>query len=121
MDQVAIVVRVDRGLMWRIPLVENESFGIGRSSDNKVHLEGEDSVSRQHAALRWRNGVHELGVGRYANNGIFVNGRDTTQEVVRLDVGDEVRCANVVLRYFVGDGAAQRAEQAMAAHVAGES
>ena len=121
MEQVAFVVRIDRRMMWRISLVESELFGIGRSSDNHVHLDGEDSVSRQHAALRWRNGAHELGVGRYANNGIFVNGRDTTQEVVRLVDGDEVRCANVVLRYFVGDGAAQRAEQAMATLVASDA
>ncbi|HPH64545.1 MAG TPA: hypothetical protein PLF40_02330 [Kofleriaceae bacterium] len=50
-----------------------------------------------------------------------MNGRDTTQEVVRLVDGDEVRCANVVLRYFVGDGAAQRAEQAMATLVASDA
>ena len=121
MEQVAIVVRVDRQMMWRIPLIENQSFGIGRSSDNHVCLDGEISVSRQHAALRWRNGAHELGVGRYANNGIFVNGRDTTQEVVRLVDGDEVRCANVVLRYFVGDGAEARAEQAMATLVTSDA
>ncbi|HPH64544.1 MAG TPA: hypothetical protein PLF40_02325 [Kofleriaceae bacterium] len=42
MEQVAIVVRVDQRLIWRIPLIENQSFGIGRSSDNHVHLDGED-------------------------------------------------------------------------------
>jgi hypothetical protein len=50
-----------------------------------------------------------------------VNGRDTTQEVVRLVDGDEVRCANVVLRYFVGDGAEARAEQAMATLVTSDA
>lgn len=112
MDSVAILVRIDNGTMWPIPQIENQAYGIGRATDNWVALPEEQSISRHHAVLQWRPGGHQLKVGRYATNGIFVNGRDTSQAIVQLTDFDTVQCANVRFRYLLGVDAALRAAQA---------
>lgn len=111
MEPVAILVRIDNGTMWSIPQIENQAYGIGRSTDNWVALPQEQSISRHHAVLLWQPGGHQLKVGRYANNGIFVNGRDTTRGVIQLSDFDTVQFANVRFRYLIGTDAALRAAQ----------
>ncbi len=119
MEPVAILVRVDTGTMWQLPQIENQTYGIGRSTDNWVALPEEQFISRRHAVLQWQPGGHQLKVGRYANNGISVNGRDTSQAIVQLTDFDTVQCANVRFRYLLGADAALRAAQvAQAATVA---
>lgn len=111
MDSVAILVRIDNGTVWHLPQIENQTYGIGRSTTNLVALPEEQSISRHHAVLQWRPGGHELKVGRYASNAIFVNGRDTSQAIVQLTDFDTVQCGNVRFRYLLGADAALRAAQ----------
>ena len=111
MESVAILVRVDNGTMWPIPQIENQAYSIGRSTDNWVALPEEQSISRHHAVLLWQPGGHQLKVGRYATNGIFVNGRDISRATVQLADCDTVQFANVRFRYLLGVDAGLRAAQ----------
>ena len=109
----ATLVRLDRpGPIWDLPaLPADQRVVIGRGTTAAVHVQS-DMVSRHHAGLYWRGSGHVLrDLG--SENGTYVDDR-MIDEVLLAD-GDEFRAGNVILQYFTGPGARERADEALAA------
>lgn len=105
----AAIARVDVPMFWDLSgePVEDGHY-IGRSTDAAVRLE-DGSVARRHARLVWREGRHVIDDLSSAN-GIYVDG-ERAQHAPLTD-GAELIVGRVVLRYFVGHGAIDRAHAA---------
>jgi len=106
----AIFARLDRPEIFEIPsMPADERLFIGRGADNPIRLSS-GTVARTHAILHWRNGAHEIEDTR-STNGILRG----TERVTRtaLHDGDELILGAVILRYFVGEGAHDRAQAAI--------
>jgi hypothetical protein len=91
-----------------LPIDERVVFG--RGSQLAVRIDS-PHVARWHGALYWRGDYHEL---RWlgGTNGIVRAGE--WLEIAALVDGDELVCGDVVVRYFIGPGARERAEAACA-------
>ena len=111
-SQRAAFARIDQhGPIWDIPSVPAEQPAhIGRVNDNLIALPAERTVSRRQCELTWREGQHhvrELG----STNGILVENVRVAES--KLVDGNELRAGAVILQYFVGPGARERAEAAV--------
>jgi uncharacterized protein (TIGR02996 family) len=82
---------------------------IGRVVDCHVQVD-DQTVSRRQCELLWR-GDHHLVKDNASANGICVDGK-RVEEGTLVD-GSELIAGRVVLRYFVGDGACERAVAAI--------
>jgi pSer/pThr/pTyr-binding forkhead associated (FHA) protein len=82
-------------------------LGIGRDATNTVHLH-DTEVSRRHAELRLTlDGAGYRIYDRDSANGVFVNGEQVKDAVLRS--GDEVQIGQTVLVYSLGREAGSRA------------
>lgn len=90
-------------------LSEGATTSIGRSSNNDIQIP-EQHVSRQHAVIRYRDGmfmISDLG----SSNGTFVN-EMRVEEQMPLIAGDEIRLYVPVLKFMaLRDGDAAEAEK----------
>lgn len=111
-SQPALLVRIDRGELFEVAAVPaDERVVIGRGVNAHVHVMS-GTVARHHAALLWRDGAHviqDLG----GTNGILRDGQRIERAVLRD--GDTLQFGEVIVRYFIGDGARARAEAALSA------
>ncbi len=83
--------------------VRAEVVRVGRALDNDVVLDGERTVSRRHAELRFDGAgwtVRDLG----SQNGTFVNGQQISTDTP-VGAADLVGIGNVSVRIVDGDGA----------------
>lgn len=111
-SEPAVFARVDRPEIFDVPkFPAYERIMLGRSMDNPVRLMS-SMVARRHAALQWREGAHEI-VDLNSTNGIVFG--TSRIERRRLADGDELILGDVILRYFVGEGARDRAVAAASA------
>ena len=91
-------------------------FGLGRSNDNQLQVEGR-GVSRRHALIHLQNGREYWLADLGSRNGTFLNDRRLSRPT-RLSNGDRIEqidCSDVALPYFprlVAD-IADRAETAI--------
>ncbi|HSC89071.1 MAG TPA: GGDEF domain-containing protein [Polyangiaceae bacterium] len=75
-----------------------ESVTLGRGSASSLQLDGE-AVSRTHARVEWRAGVHYL-VDCDSTNGSFVNYTRVREAALRD--GDQLQIGHVLLKYMSG-------------------
>lgn len=66
--------------------ISNDSFSMGRTSTNQVHLE-DNTVSRNHAVFRYSQGMWFL-QDKESSGGTYVNGLRT--DAIKLNDGDEI-------------------------------
>ncbi len=92
MGRIYYLHQNDTGRNYRID--EGVVVTIGRAFDNSVLIE-DASVSRHHAAIRWKEGAIFL-IDLASTNGSYVNGEKAEENYFyRLDYGDEVKIGNV--------------------------
>src|SRR4051812_45552706 len=83
-------------------------LGIGRDATNAIHLH-DTEVSRRHAELQLTlDGAGYRIYDRDSANGVFVNGTQVKDAVLRS--GDEVQIGQTVLVYSLGREQASRAD-----------
>ncbi len=79
-------------------LVADREVDIGRGINCALQLDA-DSVSRQHATVRWNGTAHEV-VDLKSTNGTYVNERRVTGAF--LSDGDRLQVGHVILKYIAG-------------------
>jgi len=113
-SQPVCIVRLDMS----VPVIHelpahpvDERVYLGRSSDVQLRIMS-GTVARRHAMLIWNDGHHEIrDMG--STNGVIIGTERVDRRV--LHDGDEVLLGEAILRYFVGPGARDRAEDAITA------
>lgn len=106
----AVLARFDRHEILDIPAVPvDEVISLGRGINVTVRVTS-GTVARRHAAIRWQNDAHVIEDLR-STNGTEVN-RERIQSATLRD-GDLVCMGDAQMRYFVGDGAQDRAIAAL--------
>ncbi len=79
-------------------LVADREVEIGRGINCALQLDA-DSVSRQHARVRWNGAAHEV-VDLNSTNGTYVNERRVAGAF--LSDGDRLQVGHVILKYIAG-------------------
>jgi hypothetical protein len=106
---LAFIVRVDRSEIFELPPTPGDEWlDIGRGRTANVRLQT-GTVARMHARVGWHAGRHSIR-DLQSTNGILYEGRRV--EEMNLTDGDELVLGDATIRYFVGDGARERAERA---------
>jgi len=80
-------------------LVADRDVEIGRGINCALQLDA-DSVSRQHARVRWNGAAHEV-VDLNSTNGTYVNERRVSGAF--LSDGDRLQVGHVILKYIAGN------------------
>ncbi len=95
MGRIYYLHRHDTGRNFRIE--EGQVVTLGRAFDNSV-LVDDASVSRHHAAIRWKDGGIFV-IDLNSTNGTFVNGEKLEENYFyRLDYADEVKIGNIAFK-----------------------
>ncbi|MBX3131151.1 MAG: GGDEF domain-containing protein [Polyangiaceae bacterium] len=95
--QAFLVVIAGPRLGHRVVLAETD-LDIGRGASCGLQLDA-DSVSRQHACIRWDGSAHHV-VDLKSTNGTYVNEVRITDHL--LSDGDRVQIGKVLLKYLTG-------------------
>jgi diguanylate cyclase (GGDEF)-like protein len=74
-------------------------FEIGRSSNNDLFID-QESVSRHHARITYRDGAYSL-ADLGSTNGTYVNDESVNER--RLHDGDQVRIGRSILKFMTGE------------------
>jgi len=113
------LVRVDRvhaagdraGDVWHFPVpTEDDVLFLGRSVDASVTLQS-GTVARRHARIEWRHDHFQI-EDVASTNGTLHNG--VRVDVATLADGDELVLGEAILRCFIGAGARDHADAAIA-------
>jgi hypothetical protein len=110
MSDPVSIARIDRlGTVFDIAaLPVDEPIRVGRSRTLPVRLPS-GTVARLHCELQWRDGHYEI-LDLQSTRGVILNGIRVARAV--LEDGDTLALGDVIIRYFVGLGAHERAEAA---------
>ncbi len=95
----ALLIVLNGSRMGHRSVLGDQPFVIGRGSGTELMLQ-EDSISRQHARIEWRDGAHRL-VDLDSTNGSFVNYQRVTHR--NLKDGDQLQIGKALLKYLAGD------------------
>jgi pSer/pThr/pTyr-binding forkhead associated (FHA) protein len=75
--------------------VDKSEYRLGRSADNDLRAAADDSVSSEHARLRYENGGLFL-YDQDSTNGTFLNDQRVTRTPVMVRPGDRIRLGESV-------------------------
>ncbi len=95
MGRIYYLHQCDTGRNFRME--EGQVVTLGRAFDNSI-LVDDVSVSRHHAAIRWKEGGIFV-IDLNSTNGTFVNGEKADEGYFyRLDYADEVKIGNIAFK-----------------------